>query len=94
MKIIYLVPICLLFYTAHGQQAYNGTDSHLSNLFLLSNAQSRSISPENFNGAKGGGRQGRDRHRVRSSAGPRAGLEDQSFGGYKGALDIYDCGNR
>jgi hypothetical protein len=39
----------------YGQQSYNGVDSHLGNLFLLSNAQSRSISPENFNGAKGAG---------------------------------------
>lgn len=37
------------------QQQYNGVDSHLGNLFLLSNAQSRSISPENFNGARGAG---------------------------------------
>lgn len=34
---------------------YTGVDSHLGNLFMLSNAQSRSISPENFNGAKGAG---------------------------------------
>ncbi|HET6253275.1 MAG TPA: glycoside hydrolase family 172 protein [Puia sp.] len=37
------------------QQPYNGVDSHLGNLFLLSNAQSRSISPENMNGARGAG---------------------------------------
>jgi hypothetical protein len=55
MKIASLVPICLLFLTVNAQQSYNGVDSHLGNLFLLSNAQSRSISPENFNGAKGAG---------------------------------------
>src|ERR1700723_70398 len=53
MKMAFLVPICLLCCTARAQQSYNGTDSHLGNLFMLSNAQSRSISPENFNGAKG-----------------------------------------
>ncbi|HXB33973.1 MAG TPA: hypothetical protein VNV35_11145, partial [Puia sp.] len=53
MKIAYLVPICLLFYSVRAQQPYNGADSHLGNLFMLSNAQSRSISPENFNGGKG-----------------------------------------
>ncbi|HPG39914.1 MAG TPA: DUF2961 domain-containing protein [bacterium] len=36
-------------------QAFNGLDSRLDNLFLLSNAQTRSISPENFTGEKGQG---------------------------------------
>lgn len=34
---------------------YNGLNSGLGNLFLLSNAKSRSISPENFTGKKGKG---------------------------------------
>src|SRR5579872_595113 len=40
---------------AYSQQNYNGVDAHLGNLYMLSNAQSRSISPENFHGAKGEG---------------------------------------
>src|SRR5262245_55110260 len=32
---------------------FNGLDLHLGNLFLLSNAKSRSICPENFSGEKG-----------------------------------------
>jgi hypothetical protein len=55
MKLASLVPFCLLYCTLSAQQPYNGIDSHLGNLFLLSNAQSRSISPENFNGARGAG---------------------------------------
>jgi Protein of unknown function (DUF2961) len=39
----------------HGQSPFNGVDSRLGNLFLLSNAKSRSISPENRNGGKGAG---------------------------------------
>jgi len=35
--------------------AFNGLGLHLGNLALLSSAQTRSISPENFNGEKGGG---------------------------------------
>ena len=35
--------------------SFNGLGLHLGNLSRLSNAQSRSISPENFNGAKGMG---------------------------------------
>jgi hypothetical protein len=34
---------------------FNGTENNLGNLFRLSDAKSRSISPENFNGAKGKG---------------------------------------
>jgi hypothetical protein len=37
------------------QTGFNGLDAGLNNLFRLSNAKSRSISPENFNGAKGKG---------------------------------------
>ncbi len=35
--------------------SFNGLGLHLGNLSLLSNAQTRSISPENFTGAKGAG---------------------------------------
>src|SRR5688572_30306286 len=35
--------------------AFNGLGLHLGNLSRLSNAQTRSISPENFDGAVGGG---------------------------------------
>lgn len=35
--------------------SFNGLNMHLGNLSLLSNAQTRSISAENFNGAKGQG---------------------------------------
>lgn len=37
------------------QQKFNGIDVNLSNLYKLSDAKSRSISPENFNGEKGKG---------------------------------------
>jgi len=37
------------------QQPFNGIGSGLNNLFQLSNARSRSISPENFTGEKGKG---------------------------------------
>jgi Protein of unknown function (DUF2961) len=39
----------------NGQQKFNGIDVNLGNLFRLSDAKSRSISPENFNGEKGKG---------------------------------------
>src|SRR5450755_847858 len=40
---------------AFSQEKYNGMDANLSNIYRLSDAKSRSISPENFNGEKGKG---------------------------------------
>jgi len=40
---------------AQAQQKFNGIDVNMSNIFRLSDAKSRSISPENFNGEKGKG---------------------------------------
>lgn len=37
------------------QQTFNGVESGLGNLYRMSPAKTRSISPENFNGARGGG---------------------------------------
>jgi len=37
------------------QESFNGIDVNLSNLYRLSDAKTRSISPENFNGEKGKG---------------------------------------
>jgi hypothetical protein len=41
--------------TAQAQQSFNGIESNLGNLYRMSDAQSRSISPENITGAKGEG---------------------------------------
>ena len=40
---------------AFSQEKFSGIESNLSNIFRLSDAKTRSISPENFNGAKGKG---------------------------------------
>ena len=47
----------LLYTVVYGQQApgFNGLDMNLGNLSRLSDAKTRSISPENFTGAKGKG---------------------------------------
>jgi hypothetical protein len=48
--------ICLIIcLQAMSQEKYNGMDANLSNIYRLSDAKSRSISPENFNGEKGKG---------------------------------------
>src|ERR1700761_6265255 len=52
----FLLPLVLFFSsTVSAQTPFNGVESNLSNLYRLSPAKSRSISPENFNGAKGAG---------------------------------------
>src|ERR1700676_1497816 len=53
-------PNCLLIsfiitVNAYSQGKYNGMEAGLSNLYRLSDAKSRSISPENLNGEKGKG---------------------------------------
>ena len=56
---------------AQAQGRFNGLGSELGNLYRLSDAETRSISPENFSGAKGqGGRatEGTARSAARSRA--------------------------
>jgi hypothetical protein len=47
----------MVFLGAHAQdtQPFNGLDTHMGNLFLVSDAESRSIGPENPTGEKGKG---------------------------------------
>ncbi|MDP4262215.1 MAG: DUF2961 domain-containing protein [Bacteroidota bacterium] len=57
MKKMTLLACLYITVSACAQQAgkFNGMESNMSNLFRLSDAKSRSISPENFNGGKGKG---------------------------------------
>src|SRR5678815_5959193 len=43
------------FFVSNAQKDFNALDVDLGNLYRLSNAKTRSISPENFNGEKGKG---------------------------------------
>ena len=45
----------VIYFTINAQQKFNGIDADMGNIYRLSDAKTRSISPENFNGAKGGG---------------------------------------
>ncbi len=49
----FLLPVILFSASLGYGQTFNGVESNLGNLYRLSPAKSRSISPENFNGAKG-----------------------------------------
>ena len=54
-RISCLIITCIAIASLHAQQKYNGIDAGMGNIFRLSDAKSRSISPENFNGEKGKG---------------------------------------
>jgi len=54
-KSVFLIGLVLLFGQILAQQTFNGLDMNLGNLSRLSNAKTRSISPENFTGEKGKG---------------------------------------
>jgi hypothetical protein len=47
--------LSLAVFSADAQQKFNGLDVNLGNLYRTSDAKTRSISPENFNGEKGKG---------------------------------------
>ena len=50
--------LCICFFistTALAQEKFNGIESNMINIYRLSDAKTRSISPENFTGAKGQG---------------------------------------
>src|SRR3954464_7491163 len=51
---VFLTFFLFAFY-AKAQTKFNGLDVNLSNLYRTSDAKTRSISPENFNGEKGKG---------------------------------------
>ncbi len=54
-KLFGLLMCTPIFFMLNAQQKFNGIDANMSNIYRLSDAKTRSISPENFNGAKGGG---------------------------------------
>ena len=47
--------ICIISVRSFAQSTFNGLEMNMGNLYRLSNAQTRSISPENFTGEKGKG---------------------------------------
>ncbi|MFT3933024.1 MAG: DUF2961 domain-containing protein [Chitinophagaceae bacterium] len=52
---VYLLFCLMICCVANAQQKHNGIDNNMGNIFRLSEAKTRSISPENFNGEKGKG---------------------------------------
>lgn len=54
-RLLPLFLFCTMAITIKAQEKFNGIGSGMGNLFRMSSAKTRSISPENFNGAKGKG---------------------------------------
>jgi hypothetical protein len=54
-RLSFLLLACMLCFASTFAQKFNGINSNMGNLFQLSDARSRSISPENFSGEKGKG---------------------------------------
>ncbi len=54
-RMLTIVLVSFLTVAAYSQGGFNGLDMNMGNLYRLSNAQTRSISPENFTGEKGKG---------------------------------------
>ncbi len=52
---MFLVLVLALSASAQSSYQFNGLDMNIGNLSKLSNAKTRSLSPENYNGEKGGG---------------------------------------
>ncbi len=54
-KLSFLLLICCMAIEVFAQSDFNGLDMNMGNLYQLSDAETRSISPENFTGEKGKG---------------------------------------
>lgn len=54
-RLLTMLAVACIASPLYSQQKFNGTDVGLSNIYRLSDARSRSISPENFKGEKGKG---------------------------------------
>ena len=55
-KLLFFISVLVMITGfAFGQNSFNGLDMNMGNIYRLSNAQTRSISPENFTGEKGKG---------------------------------------
>lgn len=54
-RLLYLLAVSCVITSPLYSQKYNGIDAGLSNIYRLSDARTRSISPENFKGEKGKG---------------------------------------
>lgn len=55
IRVCFTIALLLICGAVFSQSPFNGIESNMSNIFRISDAKTRSISPENFNGEKGKG---------------------------------------
>jgi hypothetical protein len=63
-------------------QKYNGIDANMGNIFRMSDAKTRSISPENFKGEKGKGGMATTGNGERAARDLGKNMESKSFSYY------------
>lgn len=79
-KILMTIMCLCLFSLANSQEKFNGIDSSMGNLYRLSDAKTRSISPENFTGEKGKGGMADPKNEERNVANARHAARDLGQG--------------
>ena len=79
-KILMTIMCLCLFSWANSQEKFNGIDSSIGNLYRLSDAKTRSISPENFTGEKGKGGMADPKNEERNVANARHAARDLGQG--------------
>lgn len=77
--LVTIVCLCLISW-ANAQESFNGIGSGMGNLFRLSDAKTRSISPENFTGEKGKGGMADSKNEERNVANARHAARDLGQG--------------
>lgn len=79
-KLLMAIMCFCLFSWANAQESFNGIGSGMGNLFRLSDAKTRSISPENFTGEKGKGGMADPKNEERNVANARHAARDLGQG--------------
>lgn len=79
-KLLMAIMCFCLFSWANAQESFNGIGSGMGNLFRLSDAKTRSISPENFTGEKGKGGMADSKNEERNVANARHAARDLGQG--------------
>ena len=79
-KILMTIMCLCLFSWANSQEKFNGIDSSMGDLYRLSDAKTRSISPENFTGEKGKGGMADPKNEERNVANARHAARDLGQG--------------
>ena len=77
--LVTIMCLCLISW-ANAQESFNGIGSGMGNLFRLSDAKTRSISPENFTGEKGKGGMADSKNEERNVANTRHAARDLGQG--------------